>query len=134
MPSPTRRDTVAQQARLHSQIAEIEAQRDSLMQSLLPLMPVEEREPNCTSAIHETNAASTSASSCQSSASDKQLSQATIDRVLEHSTKTVKQHIELLHAYNGIRDVGQGLIGLIAEQRGVRVKDLMEEFGVDVKD
>ncbi|MCJ1322990.1 hypothetical protein MMC15_008341 [Xylographa vitiligo] len=43
---------------------------------------------------------------------------------------TVKQHIALLHAYNEIRDVGQGLLGMVAENRGVRVRDVYGEFGV----
>ncbi|KFZ18549.1 hypothetical protein V502_04044 [Pseudogymnoascus sp. VKM F-4520 (FW-2644)] len=49
---------------------------------------------------------------------------------------TVKAHIKRLHAYNEIRDVGQGLIGLIAEQRGVRIGECYEsgEFGVGAKD
>ncbi|KAI1004469.1 hypothetical protein K3495_g3741 [Podosphaera aphanis] len=47
---------------------------------------------------------------------------------------TVKHHIKLLHDYNDIRDIGQGLIGMIAEQRGVRIGDLYEEFGVGLQD
>jgi DNA repair protein Swi5/Sae3 len=46
----------------------------------------------------------------------------------------VKRHIGLLHAYNEIKDVGQGLIGLIADSRGVRVREVMEEMGVGEKD
>ena len=46
----------------------------------------------------------------------------------------VKRHIKLLHTYNEIKDVGQGLIGLIADSRGVRLKEVMEEMGVDEKD
>ncbi|CAD6499746.1 BgTH12-03854 [Blumeria graminis f. sp. triticale] len=47
---------------------------------------------------------------------------------------TVRMHIELLHAYNEIRDVGQGLIGMLAEQQGVRIGSLYENFGVGIKD
>ena len=46
----------------------------------------------------------------------------------------MKRHISLLNAYNEIKDVGQGLIGLIADSRGVRVKEVMEEMGVGEKD
>lgn len=46
----------------------------------------------------------------------------------------MKRHIGLLHAYNEIKDVGQGLIGLIADSRGVRVREVMEEMGVGEKD
>jgi hypothetical protein len=49
---------------------------------------------------------------------------------------TVKSHIKLLHEYNDIKDVGQFLIGKIADQRGVPVRDLYEsgEFGVGLDD
>ena len=36
----------------------------------------------------------------------------------------------MLHQYNEIRDVGQGLMGMIADKRGVRIREVMEEFGV----
>ncbi|EEA24500.1 hypothetical protein TMatcc_007606 [Talaromyces marneffei ATCC 18224] len=49
-------------------------------------------------------------------------------------SQTVRDHIRLLHDYNEIRDIGQGLLGLIAEKRGVRYKDVLEEFGVDADD
>ncbi|KAI9766803.1 MAG: hypothetical protein M1840_006278 [Geoglossum simile] len=47
---------------------------------------------------------------------------------------TVKRHIKFLHDYNEIRDIGTGLMGMIADSRGLRVKDVYTEFGVDVKD
>jgi DNA repair protein Swi5/Sae3 len=46
----------------------------------------------------------------------------------------VKAHIKLLHSYNEIKDVGLGLMGLIADGRGVRLREVMEEFGVGGKD
>ncbi|KAB8295793.1 hypothetical protein EYC80_008616 [Monilinia laxa] len=48
--------------------------------------------------------------------------------------ETVKKHIKLLHDYNDIKDLGQALMGTIAENRGVRMRDLYEEFGVDITD
>ena len=50
------------------------------------------------------------------------------------ASETVKRHIKLLHDYNDIRDVGQGLVGMIADNRGVRIGELYEEFGVGLKD
>jgi len=47
---------------------------------------------------------------------------------------TVRKHIRLLHEYNDIRDVGQGLLGMIADQRSVRISDVYGDFGVDVND
>lgn len=46
----------------------------------------------------------------------------------------VKRHIRLLHQYNEIKDIGQGLMGLIADGRGVRHVDVQSEFGVGGKD
>ena len=43
---------------------------------------------------------------------------------------TVKAHIKLLHDYNEIRDIGQGLMGIIADNRGVRVREVYQEFDV----
>lgn len=47
---------------------------------------------------------------------------------------TVKTHIRFLHSYNEIKDVGQGLMGLIAEARGVRYVDVQREFGIEAGD
>lgn len=43
---------------------------------------------------------------------------------------TVKAHIKLLHDYNEIRDIGQGLMGIIADNKGVRVRDVYRDFDV----
>lgn len=43
---------------------------------------------------------------------------------------TVKAHIKLLHNYNEIRDIGQGLMGIIADNRGVRVSEVYKDFDV----
>jgi len=52
------------------------------------------------------------------------------DKLMTETRKVIKDHIGRLHRYNEIRDVGQGLIGMIADQRGVRIIDCQEEFGV----
>ncbi len=48
----------------------------------------------------------------------------------------VKSHIQLLQRYNDLRDVGQQLVGLIADNRGVSIGSLYKagEFGLDPKD
>jgi hypothetical protein len=53
---------------------------------------------------------------------------------IEGANVTVKEHIELLHRYNAIKDVGLGLLGMVAEQRGMRQVVVMEEFGLSAKD
>lgn len=54
--------------------------------------------------------------------------------VMSAANKIVKDHIKLLHEYNELKDVGQGLMGLIADQRGVRIVEVQDEFGVDATD
>ncbi|KAK4501197.1 hypothetical protein PRZ48_007004 [Zasmidium cellare] len=53
---------------------------------------------------------------------------------LQTANAVIKEHIALLHSYNEIKDVGMGLMGLVAEKRGCRVKEVMGEFGVGEKD
>ncbi|KAJ5216551.1 uncharacterized protein N7498_002958 [Penicillium cinerascens] len=43
---------------------------------------------------------------------------------------TVNRHIRLLHEYNEIKDTAQGLMGLIADARGMRQVEVEREFGV----
>ncbi|KAE8351678.1 Swi5-domain-containing protein [Aspergillus coremiiformis] len=50
------------------------------------------------------------------------------------ASATVQQHISLLHEYNEIKDIGQGLMGLIADARGVRQIDVQREYGVSERD
>jgi hypothetical protein len=53
---------------------------------------------------------------------------------MAEAKRVIKEHIQRLHKYNEIRDVGQGLVGMIADQRGVRIVDCQEEFGVGTGD
>lgn len=53
---------------------------------------------------------------------------------LKSSNAVIKGHIALLHKYNEIKDIGQGLMGLIADKRDCRVVKVMEEFGIDEAD
>ncbi|GAB7343742.1 hypothetical protein MBLNU457_1719t1 [Dothideomycetes sp. NU457] len=52
-----------------------------------------------------------------------------IESGLETARKIKARHVRELQKYNEIKDIAQGLIGLIAEQRGVRVVDVMREIG-----
>lgn len=54
--------------------------------------------------------------------------------VLGAAKDIIAQHIKLLHTYNEIKDIGQGLMGLIADARGVRIVEVQEEFGIGAKD
>jgi len=56
------------------------------------------------------------------------------NQALSNASVVIKEHIGLLHTYNEIKDIGQGLMGLVAEQRGVRIKVVQEDFGCGEKD
>jgi hypothetical protein len=50
--------------------------------------------------------------------------------------KTVHDHIRLLREYNEMKDIGQQLIGMIAENKAVAIGSLYDngEFGVSATD
>ena len=54
--------------------------------------------------------------------------------LMKDAQSIIKRHIHLLSKYNEIRDIGQGLIGMVAENRRVRVQECQEEFGITDKD
>ena len=57
-----------------------------------------------------------------------------IRQAMSTASGVIKEHIQLLHKYNEMKDIGLGLMGLIADKRGARVGTVMEEFGVGEKD
>ncbi|KAK1708560.1 DNA repair protein [Colletotrichum lupini] len=58
------------------------------------------------------------------------------EKEFEEASAVVAEHVKLLREYNQIKDVGQQLMGMVAEKRGVTVGSLYEtrEFGVGPKD
>ncbi|KIW09061.1 uncharacterized protein PV09_00010 [Verruconis gallopava] len=56
------------------------------------------------------------------------------DLLVAHASRIIKQHIRKLHEYNEVRDIAQGLIGMIADRRGMRVVDVQAEFGIGCGD
>ncbi|XP_060572016.1 DNA repair protein SWI5 homolog [Ruditapes philippinarum] len=43
-------------------------------------------------------------------------------------------HIDKLHEYNEIKDVGQLVLGRLANLEGVRSKDLYDQYGLNLED
>jgi hypothetical protein len=52
------------------------------------------------------------------------------DVLVQNARGVIKQHIQLLNKYNEIKDIGQTLIGVIADNRNVTIRECQEEFGV----
>jgi hypothetical protein len=100
-------------------LAELKAQKAALLASLRAL-------PAIQVLIEETASADAGTSE-----GDDDLTAADI---MTAANKIVKEHIKLLHEYNELKDVGQGLMGLIADQRGARIVEVQEEFGIDAQD
>lgn len=100
-------------------LAELKAQRRALLAALAAL-------PNIQETINQDAVSSGLEETSESGPSDEQ--------VMGAANKIVKKHIKLLHEYNEIKDVGQGLMGLIADQRGVRIIEVQDEFGIGEKD
>ncbi|XP_076020189.1 DNA repair protein SWI5 homolog [Genypterus blacodes] len=46
----------------------------------------------------------------------------------------LEHHIDLLHEYNDIKDIGQMLLGRIAALRGTTTRDLYSHFGLELDD
>mmetsp|Transcript_10520 Transcript_10520/g.20313 ORF Transcript_10520/g.20313 Transcript_10520/m.20313 type:complete len:93 (+) Transcript_10520:115-393(+) len=53
---------------------------------------------------------------------------------LEKSKKAIDRHINLLHEYNKTKDICQSLLGKIAQMDGTCVKDLYEQYGLQLDD
>lgn len=100
-------------------LAELRAQKTALLSSL--------RVQPAIQVVMEEN----QASDVNMSADDGEPTEA---ELMTAANKIVKEHIRLLHEYNELKDVGQGLMGLIAESRGLRIVEIQDEFGIDAKD
>jgi hypothetical protein len=100
-------------------LAELKAQKSAMLASLAMLPAIQ--------VLMEENA---SASAKTSDGEDEP----TETDIMAAANKIVKEHIKLLHEYNELKDVGQGLMGLIADQRGVRIVEVQEEFGIEAND
>uniref|UniRef100_UPI0037E7DB70 DNA repair protein SWI5 homolog n=1 Tax=Semicossyphus pulcher TaxID=241346 RepID=UPI0037E7DB70 len=46
----------------------------------------------------------------------------------------LEHHIDMLHEYNDIKDIGQTLLGRIAALRGTTTRDLYSHFGLELDD
>lgn len=124
--SDTSKDDLARkQTTLLTTLTLLETQRSSLLQRLNALIPSALQQP-----LQDTYTPSIAAHSTPSNRFT--FSPSSSEQLNDEAKAILKQHISALHSYNEIKDVAQGMMGLIAESRGVRIRDLYldGEFGV----
>ncbi|XP_053196386.1 DNA repair protein SWI5 homolog [Scomber japonicus] len=51
-----------------------------------------------------------------------------------YRVEELEHHIDKLHEYNDIKDIGQSLLGRLAALRGTTTRDLYSHFGLDLED
>lgn len=117
---PTPRPSTPAKGSQEATLAELRAQRTALIAALAAL-------PN----VRELIAEDDDSSFVSSPGSDTEPTDA---EIMTAANKAVKKHIKLLHEYNEMKDAGQGLMGLIADSRGVRIVEIQDEFGIGEKD
>lgn len=53
--------------------------------------------------------------------------------ILQQAQRVVSKHVGDLKRYNGVKDAAMRLLEVLAQQRGMRLKDVLEERDVDCK-
>jgi len=119
-------DLETQRSDLESKLSSLTAQRNSLAHAIL----TSTQTSTSASTTNSHNATDSVHITAQAIEQD-QTNQREIDSALRTARAIMKEHIALIQRYNEIKDIGQGLLGLIAEQRGCRIVDVMEELGVE---
>ena len=51
-------------------------------------------------------------------------------QTMQRCKDVVDTYVKGLHAFNETKDAAQGLVGMLAEMRGIRVMDVMVDFGM----
>lgn len=123
-PTPNNQSNESDDKPANPRLAALEARRATLEQTLSELK-TQRLQLAAQSKLPSGHPLPVSNTAGEPVADDEVLSSA-----LKSSNQLIKNHIALLHKYNEVKDIGQGLMGLIADKRDCRVVAVMEEFGV----
>ncbi|KAL1642073.1 hypothetical protein SLS58_005661 [Diplodia intermedia] len=108
----------ARTAALQATLADLTARRSDVVKEFAAVPSVAEKLPSRTTPT----------------ASPEPATNAETDAAVQAAKAIIQQQIRRLNDYNEMRDVGQELMGIIAESRGVRIKEVQEEFGISAND
>jgi hypothetical protein len=124
--APSKYDT------MKATLQDLEATQASLFRQLHQQMIIKSQtQGNVTSSIAEQSSSNLPLPSMAAhTIRNPPLSKEQCDAAMAFAHSVIQHHIRLLQQYNQIRDIGQGLIGMVADRRRVRVQDCQEEFGV----
>ncbi|KAB2576542.1 putative dna repair protein swi5 protein [Lasiodiplodia theobromae] len=111
----------ARTAALQATLADLTARRADVLKELTAIPSVAAKLPSHAAATNPTAKSEADAN-------------AEKDAAVQAAKDIVQQHIRRLQNYNEMRDIGQGLMGIIAESRGVRIKEVQEEFDISAND
>ncbi|KKY20645.1 putative dna repair protein swi5 [Diplodia seriata] len=111
----------ARTAALQATLADLTARRSNVVKKFAAVPSVAEKLPSRTAATNPI-------------ASSEPATNAETDAAVQAAKAIIQQQIRRLNDYNEMRDVGQELMGIIAESRGVRIKEVQEEFGISAND
>ncbi|GME38164.1 putative DNA repair protein swi5 protein [Neofusicoccum parvum] len=115
------RNAQARTAALEATLADLTARRATVLSEFAAVPSVAERLPR-----HAGATAANSSAERDPAVAD--------DAAVRAAKAIIQERIRRLNEYNEIRDIGQGLMGIIAESRGVRIKEVQEEFDISAKD
>lgn len=85
-------------------------------------------------AVESGSATATSSATADGTPTDRQSATVSNEQVIGKARTTVNAHIKMLTRYNELKDVAMGMFDLIAEHKGVRVADILQEHGVELDD
>ncbi|KAF2158206.1 hypothetical protein K461DRAFT_274448 [Myriangium duriaei CBS 260.36] len=108
-------------------LVQLTAERDALVRQILA-RPLQDSVPPPSA-----NSAADISVSITATREDS-VSLAQVEAALDSARRARAERIRLLSKYNEVKDVAQGLIGLVAEMRACRVVDVMRDLDVEDDD